>query len=147
MPGPYVRLDRRSRAPSGGPACRAQPEAGPGLPALTSRAAAENYTAPLNTVNKEESIAPLWRLLDGLAEDDWHNAIEMENAQVAVAGYFPDWWPADTRLLIRRVLLDPARVSADPRSRRRRTLHPVQRALPLPELASASPRSTATRSS
>jgi Transposase DDE domain group 1 len=84
-------------------------------------------------------IAPLWRLLAGLAEDDWHDAIEMDNAQVAVAGYCPDWWPADTRLLIRRVLLDPAQVSADPRSRRRRTLHPGQRALPLPELASASP--------
>ena len=49
----------------------------------------------------------------------------------------PDWWPADTRLLIRRVLLDPAQVSADPRSRRRRTLHPDQRALPFDELASA----------
>jgi hypothetical protein len=82
-------------------------------------------------------IAPLWRLLDGLAEDAWHDAIDMDNAQVAVAEYCPDWWPANTRLLIRRVLLDPARVSADPRSRRRRTLHPDQRALPIPELASA----------
>ena len=80
-------------------------------------------------------IAPLWRLLAGVAEDDWHDAIEMDNAQVAVAEYCPDWWPADTRLLIRRVLLDPAQVSADPRSRRRRTLHPDQRALPFPELA------------
>ena len=80
-------------------------------------------------------IAPLWRLLGGIAEDDWHDAIEMDGAQVAVAEYCPDWWPADTRLLIRRVLLDPAQVSADPRSRRRRTLHPDQRALPIPELA------------
>jgi hypothetical protein len=82
-------------------------------------------------------IAPLWRLLAGLAEQDWHDAIEMENAQVAVAEYCPDWWPADTRLLVRRVRLDPAQVSADPRSRRRRTLHPDQRALPIPELADA----------
>jgi hypothetical protein len=80
-------------------------------------------------------IAPLWRLLAGLAEDDWHDAIEMDGAQVAVAEYCPEWWPADTRLLIRRVLLDPAQVSADPRSRRRRTLHPDQRSLPFPELA------------
>ena len=80
-------------------------------------------------------IAPLWRLLAGIAGDDWHDAIEMDNAQVAVAEYCPDWWPANTRLLIRRVLLDPAQVSADPRSRRRRTLHPDQRALPIPELA------------
>jgi len=84
-------------------------------------------------------IAPLWRLLSGLAEDAWHDAIEMDNAQVAVAEYCPDWWPADTRLLIRRVALDPAQVSADPRSRRRRTLHPDQRALPFPELACAGP--------
>ena len=80
-------------------------------------------------------IAPLWRLLAGIAEDDWHDAIDMDGAQVAVAEYCPDWWPASTRLLIRRVLLDPEQVSADPRSRRRRTLHPDQRALPIPELA------------
>lgn len=80
-------------------------------------------------------IAPLWRLLSGIAEDDWHDAIDMDNAQVAVAGYCPDWWPANTRLLIRRVRLDPAQVSADPRSRRRRTLHPAQRDMLFPELA------------
>jgi hypothetical protein len=84
-------------------------------------------------------IAPLWRLLAGIADDDWHDAIEMDNAQVAVAEYCPDWWPANTRLLIRRVALDPAQVSADPRSRRRRTLHPDQRALPFDELAGAGP--------
>ena len=82
-------------------------------------------------------IAPLWRLLSGIAEDDWHDAIGMDRAQVAVADYCPDWWPASTRLLIRRVRLDPEQVSADPRSRRRRTLHPDQRALPFPELARA----------
>jgi Transposase DDE domain group 1 len=84
-------------------------------------------------------IAPLWRMLDGLAETDWTEATDMPAAQVAVAAYRPDWWPADTRLLIRRVRLDVAagQVSADPRSRRRRTLHPDQRALPLPELADA----------
>jgi len=80
-------------------------------------------------------IAPLWRLLAGIPEHAWHDAIEMDGAQVAVAEYCPDWWPADTRLLVRRVALDPAQVSADPRSRRRRTLHPDQRALPFPELA------------
>ena len=37
-------------------------------------------------------------------------------------------------LLIRRVKLDPGQVSADPRSRRRRTLHPDQRAMLFPEL-------------
>jgi hypothetical protein len=84
-------------------------------------------------------IAPLWRILDGLAETAWTDAIDMANAQVAVAAYCPGWWPAATRLLIRRVRLDPGtgQVSADPRARRRRTLHPDQRALPIDELAAA----------
>jgi len=80
-------------------------------------------------------IAPLWRLLAGLAEDAWHDAIDMDNAQVAVAEYCPDWWPEGTALLIRRVALDPDQVSADPRSRRRRTLHPDQRDMLFPDLA------------
>jgi Transposase DDE domain group 1 len=82
-------------------------------------------------------IAPLWRLLAGIADEDWHDAIDMEGAQVAVADYCPDWWPANTALPIPRVRLNPAQVSADPRSRRRRTLHPDQRALSFPELARA----------
>jgi hypothetical protein len=82
-------------------------------------------------------IAPLWRLLDGIAEQDWHDATGMHGAQVAVSDYCPDWWPAATSLLIRRVRLDPGQVPADPRSRRRRTLHPDQRALPFPELENA----------
>jgi Transposase DDE domain len=81
--------------------------------------------------------APLWRILDGLPPDRWIDAIDMTGAQVAVAEYCPNWWPAATRLLIRRVRLDLDRgqVSSDPRARRRRTLHPEQRALPLDELA------------
>ncbi len=77
-----------------------------------------------------ERIAPLWRLLAGLADDDWRDAIDMDGAQVAVAEYCPDWWPANTRLLIRRVFLDPEQVSPDPRSRRRRTLHPARSSCP-----------------
>ena len=84
-------------------------------------------------------IAPLWRVLDGVPEDGWTDAVDMDRAQVAVAAYCPDWWPAATRLLIRRVRLnlDHGQVPADPRARRRRTLHPDQRALPLEELAAA----------
>jgi hypothetical protein len=83
-------------------------------------------------------IAPLWRALAGIAETDWVDAIDMPGAQVAVADYTPGWWPADTRLLIRRVRLDPAtQLSTDPRARRRRTLHPDQRVLPLEELTGA----------
>lgn len=51
-------------------------------------------------------IAPLWRLLDGIAVDAWGEALEMDGAQVAVADYRPDWWPANTWLLVRRVRLD-----------------------------------------
>jgi Transposase DDE domain group 1 len=79
----------------------------------------------------------MWRLLATVAEQDWVDAIDMPGAQVAVAAYCPDWWPATTAMLIRRVRLAPDQISADPRARRRRTLHPDQRALPLPELAHA----------
>jgi Transposase DDE domain len=82
-------------------------------------------------------IAPLWRILDGVAEGGWTDVVDMDGAQLAVAEYCPDWWPAATRLLIRRVALAPEQISADPRARRRRTLHPDQRALPLAELADA----------
>jgi hypothetical protein len=51
-------------------------------------------------------IAPLWRILDGIAATAWTDAIDMTRPQVAIAGYCPDWWPAATRLLIRRVALD-----------------------------------------
>jgi len=81
--------------------------------------------------------APLWRLLDGVPDQAWTDAIDMTGAQVAVADYCPNWWPATIRLLIRRVRLDldHGQVSTDPRARRRRTLHPDQRALLLDELA------------
>jgi hypothetical protein len=82
-------------------------------------------------------IAPLWRTLAGIAESDWTDALDMSGAQLALADYRPAWWPSNTRLLIRRVRLDLCQVSADPRARRRRTLHPDQRTLPLPELAEA----------
>jgi hypothetical protein len=82
-------------------------------------------------------IAALWRTLAGVGETDWVEAIDMPGAQVAVADYRPAWWPLDTRLLIRRVRLEGERIGADPRARRRRTLHPDQRALPLDELACA----------
>ena len=62
-------------------------------------------------------IAPLWRILSGVAEDDWTDAIDMDGAQVAVAEYCPDWWPAATRLLIRRVRLDAPGRSAPTRGR------------------------------
>ena len=79
-------------------------------------------------------IESMWRALGAIGEDAWRDAIDMQGAQVAVSPYKPADWPEDTVLLIRRAGLDPDQVSADPRSRRRRTLHPGQRAMPLPEL-------------
>jgi hypothetical protein len=80
-------------------------------------------------------ISSMWRALEAIPEDGWRDAIDMENAQVAVSPYKPADWPGGTVLLIRRVKLDPAQVSAGPRSRRRRTLHPDQQAMLFPELA------------
>jgi hypothetical protein len=80
-------------------------------------------------------ISSMWKALSSISDDAWRDAIDMGNAQVAVSPYRPADWPGDTVLLVRRVRLDPDQVSADPRSRRRRTPHPDQRALPIPELA------------
>ena len=82
-------------------------------------------------------MANLWRLLDGIVTEAWTPAIDMPAAEVAVSGYRPKNWPPGTRLLIRRVRLTPDQISVDPRSRRRRTLHPDQRALPFEDLAGA----------
>ena len=79
-------------------------------------------------------ITSMWRALAGIAEDAWRDAIDMQDAQVAVSPCKPADWPEDIVLLVRRVRLDPEQVSADPRSRRRRTLHPDQRVLPIPDL-------------
>ena len=93
-------------------------------------AAAENMAFAIGA----KRIASMWKALAGIEDNAWRDAIDMDNAQVAVSPYRPADWPEDTVLLVRRVKLDPGQVSADPRSRRRRTLHPDQRALPIPEL-------------
>ena len=83
-------------------------------------------------------VTTMWRALAGIAESDWRACIYMGDAQVpAPSTYAPADWPPNTGLLIRRVRLSVDQVSPDTRSRRRRTLHPDQRALPLAELAHA----------
>jgi hypothetical protein len=52
-------------------------------------------------------------------------------AEVAEAHHRPAGWPPDTRCVVRRVRLDAAEISADTRSRRRRTIDPDQLALVL----------------
>jgi hypothetical protein len=97
---------------------------------LARAAAKENMAFAIGA----KRIPSMWKALAAVGEGAWRDATDMENAQVAVSPYRPADWPADTVLLIRRVNLDPDQVSADPRSRRRRTLHPDQRAMLFPEL-------------
>ena len=52
----------------------------------------------------------------------WTGARDMPGAQVAVSNYKPADWPEGTSMLIRRVALDAADISTDPRARRRRTI-------------------------
>ena len=98
---------------------------------LARAAAAENMAFAIGA----KRISSMWKALGSIPGDAWRDAIDMDNAQVAVSPYKPAEWPDGTVLLIRRVRLDPDQVSADPRSRRRRTLHPDQRAMLFPELA------------
>ena len=97
---------------------------------LARAATAENMEFAIGA----KRITSMWQALAGIEDNAWHEAIDMDNAQVAVSPYKPADWPEGTVLLVRRVRLDPDQVPAGPRSRRRRTLHPDQRALPFPEL-------------
>lgn len=74
---------------------------------------------------------PVWAAVARVQADAWQPAISMPGAQVAVADYVPSGWPDGTRCVVRRVRLDAATISADPRARRRRTIDPDQLALAL----------------
>lgn len=67
-------------------------------------------------------ISTVWQALAGLDEHDWTDATDMPGAHVAVSNYAPAGWPAGTRMLVRRVRIDAADISTDPRARRRRTI-------------------------
>jgi Transposase DDE domain group 1 len=73
----------------------------------------------------------LWRVAAAIGDHAWVPAIGMEHAEVAVCDYVPDWWPADTECLVRRVRIPIEAVSTDPRARRRRTIPKDQLALAL----------------
>lgn len=62
-------------------------------------------------------LAPLWRILGGVAEHDWTDAIDMTGAQVAVAAYRPDWWPTSA---IRRAPMANSTCGISPHFRPRR---------------------------
>lgn len=72
-----------------------------------------------------------WRALSAVPEADWRDARGMKGAQVAACDYAPAGWPDGTYTIIRRVKISVDKLSADPRSRRRRTVAKDQLALAL----------------
>ena len=72
-----------------------------------------------------------WRAYAGISEDQWQPATGMRGAFVAVVDYAPEGWPPGTYTIVRRVRVDTAEISADSRSRRRRTVPAEQLALAL----------------
>lgn len=73
----------------------------------------------------------VWQAVRAVPATDWRPATGMFGAQVAVADYAPTGWPDATACVVRRVRLDTATISTDPRARRRRTIDPDQLALAL----------------
>jgi hypothetical protein len=73
----------------------------------------------------------MWRAYPSIPADGWVDAAGMTNAQVAAVDYAPAGWPQDAYTIVRRVRIDAETISADPRSRRRRTIDPDQLALAL----------------
>lgn len=72
-----------------------------------------------------------WRALSAVPANDWRDARGMPGAQVAACDYAPAGWPPGTYTIIRRVKIPVEQLSADPRSRRRRTVAKDQLALAL----------------
>ena len=72
-----------------------------------------------------------WRALSAVPDSDWRAARGMHGAQVAGCDYTPVGWPEGTYTIIRRVKISVDKLSADPRSRRRRTVAKDQLALAL----------------
>lgn len=72
----------------------------------------------------------MWRALEGIPDSAWREAEGMAGAEVAETTYVPGGWEGEPlRLIVRRVAHRAASLSADPRARRLRTIHPEQ--LPL----------------
>ncbi|MEX0972445.1 MAG: IS1380 family transposase [Solirubrobacterales bacterium] len=72
----------------------------------------------------------MWRALEGIPDSAWREAEGMAGAEVAETTYAPGGWEGEPlRLIVRRVAHRASALSADPRARRLRTIHPEQ--LPL----------------
>ena len=107
---------------------------------LRTRADAGYFTADLAKAAVEQGCdfaiaakrnTAMWRAYASIEPDAWTEAIGMPGAQVAAADYAPAGWPEGTYTIVRRVRVDAEDISADPRSRRRRTIDKNQLALAL----------------
>jgi hypothetical protein len=107
---------------------------------LRTRADAGYFTADLAKAAVAEGCdfaiaakrnSAMWRAYASIEAGVWADAIDMPGAQVAAVDYAPAGWPTDTYTIVRRVRVDAEDISADPRSRRRRTIDPDQLALAL----------------
>jgi len=107
---------------------------------LRARADAGYFTADLAIAAVEQGCdfaiaakrnTAMWRAYASVDPDAWVDAIKMKGAQVAAVDYAPGGWPEGTYTIVRRVRIDAETISADPRSRRRRTIDPDQLALAL----------------
>ena len=73
----------------------------------------------------------MWRAYAAVPESAWVPARDMPGGQVTAVDYAPEGWPPGSYTIIRRVRVEAADVSTDPRSRRRRTIPKDQLTLAL----------------
>ena len=107
---------------------------------LRTRADAGYFTADLANAAVEQGCdfaiaakrnTAMWRAYASIEPTAWVEAIGMAGAQVAAVDYAPAGWPDGTYTIVRRVRVEAEAISADPRSRRRRTIDKDQLALAL----------------
>jgi hypothetical protein len=69
----------------------------------------------------------MWKLVPQIGEDAWTDARDRASAQVAEITYTPTGWKHESlRMIVRRTRYSAAQISANPRARRRKTIHPEQ---------------------
>ena len=81
------------------------------------------------TVSVPRTVA-MWKLITQIGEDVWADARDLPGAQVAEIAYTPTGWKHESlRMIVRRTRYSAAQISANPRARRRNTIHPQQLAM------------------
>lgn len=119
-------------------------EAAQGAERLRTRADAGYFTADLAHAAVEQGCdfaiaakrnTAMWRAYASIPESAWVDAVGMPGGQVAAVDYAPVGWPEATYTIVRRVRIEAEAISADPRSRRRRSIDKNQLALALEGVA------------